>query len=257
MLSNIEHGLQHFGCVYIALAPEIVRSESYYIALSDGKTTWYLGTHDCWMNVYNESMLLTWNQTEHYFLHEQRPRLLQGIALQVGHIAKKFDMKTVCLNLVKLDTNVIVDSVWIEEYITKRAQLVPISMAMNLPPEETRDVYAVGQQHYVFDNHQIKPEANAWNIPTVKEFRKRHDMDIVTYKVVMDAVEALFAEPKMWDQRQISGNRYYWALNFAGKMSQDVLNKVKLDLTAKGWEILWGCKNGEWDLSLYVNKEGK
>lgn len=262
MISNIEHGLHHFGRAYIALAPETIRNESYYIALSDGKTTWYLGKCDTWMNVYNESMLLTWNQADHYFLHEHRPRLLQGIALQVRHLSKKFDMKSVCLNLVKLDTDVIVDSVWIEEFITKRAQMVPIPMAMNLSPEQTRGVYAVGQQQrHVFDNYYITtpatPEETDWAIPTVAEFRKRQNMDTVTYQEVMNAVEALFEDPKMWDQRLVSGDRYYWTIGVHGQVSQGLMNKVKLELTTKGWDVLWGHNSRHWDLSLYVNKENK
>ncbi|MCY1418882.1 hypothetical protein D9M71_344520 [compost metagenome] len=250
MLAAIKHGLSHFGKAYIALAPETVRKESYYIALSDGKTTWYLANNEHWVTVYNESMLLTWNQTEHFHLNEQRSRLLQGIALQVPHLTQKFDTKAVCLNLVQLDTNVIVNSVWIEEYITKRAQMVPICMAMNLPPEQTRGVYVVGQQRSV-----EATVSGDWEIPTVKEFRKRHNMEIVTHAEIMNAVEALFEDPKMWDQKQISGDRYFWTIDFPGKLDQGTMELVKLTLMAKGWEVLWGCANGRWDLSLYVNKD--
>ncbi|MNC02426.1 hypothetical protein D3C81_229780 [compost metagenome] len=266
MLSAIKHGLQHFGKSYIALAPETVRKESYYIALSDGKTTWYLANTEHWMTVYNESMLLTWNQTEHYWLNDQRSMLLQGIALQIGHIARTFDTKAVCLNLVKLDTNVIVNSVWIEEYITKRAQMIPISIAMDLPEDQTRGVYVVGeQQRHVFDHYHVvgvgkpptKPIAlvDTWAIPTVKEFRKRHNMNIVTPQEVMAAVEALFENPAMWEQRQNSNGRYFWTIPFSGVMDQSTIDGAKMFLEQKGWEVLWGFVNGVWDLTLYVNKD--
>lgn len=251
MLSAIKHGLQHFDkSGFFALGSEAERGEAYYFALSDGKTTWYLGNNEHWMTVYKESMLLTWNQSEHLGLNDHRHILVQGVVLQAGHIARVFDMKAVCLNLVQLDTNVIVNSVWIEEYITKRAQMVPISMAMNLPSVFQDPRYAIGQQPSV--------EATAkgtWDIPTVKEFRKRHGMDVVTYQEVMNGVEALFDDPKMWDQKQISGARYFWTIDFPGIIDQGLMDLVKLELTSRGWEVLWGCCNGNWDISLYVNKD--
>lgn len=260
MSSNVAHGGPFVGNGNVASSEKTVRNNAVYYALSDGKRTWYLGNTHHWLDAYDESMLLTWDISELTVLTEMKLSLLRTISLLAVHIGKSFDMRAVCLNTVALDTNHILESTWIEQYMVNPNNLGFTSIHPRLPYHPTRGIYVVGEQRHVFDNCHVRPVSSAkedWNIPTAKEFQKRHNLNMVFYKEVMNAVEALFEDPKMWDARQVSGDRYYWTLDFPGNVTEMLMCKVKQALSAKGWEVIWGCVNGNWDLSLYVNKDGK